>query len=146
MAFDFRLERILKVADSEKKNLEAQYQSLYDHLENIAQDLVQLLGQKKDAQIRLQNKMKKAITIDSMKLQLSDADQMDQLIARRTMQYEKLKQQLEQMQAILLEKSIEVKKYEKMKEKQRQNYRTEQRKSEMKQMDEIAVLHGAING
>ncbi|RYL92951.1 flagellar export protein FliJ [Sporolactobacillus sp. Y61] len=148
MAFDFRLARVLELADNKKKNLEAEYQTLFRRLEDMAKKLIDLLNQREKKQHVFQNQMQKGTTIDSIKGRLSDTAILDQLIAEETRQYDRLKQQMEAYQADLLEKSIEVKKYEKLRDKKWQHYLEKKKKIQLKSMDEIAASRASdrING
>ncbi len=133
----------MKIAESEQKSLEAQYQDLYDRLESVARTLIHLLDDKKQFQKKLEGSMKQPTSIESMKLQLSEIDRTDQRITRQTVLYQQLKTNLEKFRTVLQEKSIEVKKYEKIKSRQMAVYHHDQVKKDMKQMDEIAMLRTA---
>lgn len=145
MVLDFRLERVMKIAESEKRNLEGQYQMLFDRFEQLARGLVHLIKEKESVESNLQDKMKKTITIDLMKRQIYDVEKMERLITEQTLQYDRVKNQLEQFKSILLKKAIEVKKYEKIKEKQTRIYRKEAKKKEMNLLDETAAFHSIKN-
>lgn len=143
MPFDFRLERIMKIAESEQKSLEAQYQEFYDRMESVAHTLIHLMEKKEKFQKRLESKMKQPTSIESMKIQLNEINETDQRIASQTMLYQQMTAHLEKFRSVLQEKSIEVKKYEKMRSRQETVYQHDQIREEMKQMDEIAMLHAA---
>ncbi|WP_100487682.1 flagellar export protein FliJ [Sporolactobacillus pectinivorans] len=146
MSFDFRLERVMRIAESERKNFESQYQVLYDRLEKIAYQLISLLEEKKLVQSDLERKMQNTMTIDSMKLQLINVEMADRMIEEQTLLYDQSKRQLEQLRSLLHEKAIEVKKYENMKDKKKEIYNNDLKKHEMKQMDEIAALRAVNHG
>ncbi|MET1247893.1 flagellar export protein FliJ [Sporolactobacillus sp. STCC-11] len=138
MAFDYRFERVMKLAESEKQNLEVQYKKLFDDFENLAHILINMVEEKQRVQTELQEQMSQAITIDQMKMGFSDVDKIDFLISETNKNYLNAKARLEAFQAELQEKAIEVKKYEKMREKQQVIYHKLINRAEMKQMDEIA--------
>lgn len=146
MSFDFRLDRVMRIAESERKNFESQYQVLYDRLEKIAHQLLALMEEKKQTQSDLEKKMRKAMTIDSMRLQLIDVETTDRMIDEQTLIYNRSKRQLEQLRVQLHEKTIEVKKYENMREKKKEVYNQEVKKDEMKLMDEVAALRAVSHG
>ncbi|TGB00282.1 flagellar export protein FliJ [Sporolactobacillus shoreae] len=146
MSFDFRLDRVMRIAESERKNFESQYQVLYDRLEKIAHQLLALMEEKKRTQSDLEKKMRKAMTIDSMRLQLIDVETTDRMIDEQTLIYNRSKRQLEQLRVKLHEKTIEVKKYENMREKKKEVYNQEVKKDEMKLMDEVAALRAVSHG
>lgn len=138
MAFDYRFERVMKLAESEKQNLEVQYKKLFDDFENLARILINMVEEKQRVQTELQEQMSQTITIDQMKMGYSDVDKIDFLISETNKHYLKAKVRLEAFQTKLQEKAIEVKKYEKIREKQQVIYHKLMNKAEMKQMDEIA--------
>jgi flagellar export protein FliJ len=140
MPFDFRMERIMKIAESQQKSLKSQYQELYDRLESIAGQLIRLLDEKKQIQKKLESSMKQPTSVESMKLQLNDIDYADKMIEKQTRIYQELTTYLEKFRIVLREKSVEVKKFEKIKSKQKVIYHHDQLRKEMKQMDEIAAL------
>ncbi|CAM3070968.1 flagellar export protein FliJ [Sporolactobacillus spathodeae] len=146
MAFEFRLERVMKIVKSDKERLETDYQSLFEALEGIAHQLMDLMEQKKAVQQELQNHMTQAIMIDSMKIYLGDIDQYEKRIHLKTLEYTKLKSRLEKLKPILREKAINLKKYEKMRDRAQKDYDANMKKKEMKQMDEIASLRVVNNG
>jgi flagellar FliJ protein len=138
MAFEYRFERVMKLAESEKQNLEVQYKKLFDAFEKLAHSLIDLVEQKKVVQTGLQQQMSQAMTIDKMKMGILDVEKIDLLIEETSKQYHRAKLQLETFQTRLQDKAIEVKKYEKMREKQQRIYHKIVAKAEMKQMDDIA--------
>ncbi|MFT8317138.1 MAG: flagellar export protein FliJ [Sporolactobacillus sp.] len=146
MAIDFRLKRIMKIAESEKAALESKYQELFQALEQLAGNLIDLMNKKKAVQIDLNQQLSQSMTIDSMKLHLFDVEKYEKIINLRTAEYDQAKHRLEELQPILLEKTIEVKKYEKIRDRQRSVIKTEEKKKEMKEMDEIASLRVVKNG
>ncbi|WKB34868.1 flagellar export protein FliJ [Terrilactibacillus sp. S3-3] len=118
MAFEFRLERLMQVAESERKQLEVEYQRIYDSFEQIAGRLVRLIEKKQAIETALQEKLQESMTLDLMRRQLADVENIDRLIEELTIQYNKVKVRLEKFQPVLKEKAIEVKKYEKIKTKE----------------------------
>lgn len=146
MVFDFRLERMMKIAESEKETLEAKYQELFRALEQLAGNLIDLMNEKESIQLELNQQLNQSMTIDSMKIYLFDVEKYEKLINLRTSEYDQAKRKLENLQPFLLEKSIEVKKYEKMRDRQQSAAKMKQKKKEMKEMDEIASLRVVKNG
>ncbi|RYL95343.1 flagellar export protein FliJ [Sporolactobacillus sp. THM7-4] len=146
MGFEFRLERLMKVAKSEKKSLEQEYQTLFDYFERLARNLMNLIENRKKAESALHDKMKQPITIGSMKSRIFDVENIDRLIAKRTDQYDQVKEQLEKFQTVLQAKAIDVKKFEKLKEKQKVAYCQNKKKKEAKVLDELASVSYKFKG
>lgn len=130
----------MEVAESERKQLEAEYQRIFDSFEQLAGRLVRLIEKKQAVETALQEKLKHSVTVDLMRRQLADVENIDRLIEELTIQYSKVKERLEKFQPVLKEKAIEVKKYEKIKTKEWLAYRKDEKKRDIKRLDEIAAL------
>ncbi|MFT8871365.1 MAG: flagellar export protein FliJ [Sporolactobacillus sp.] len=139
MAYKFRLEQMLKIVKEEKETLERSYQDIYHALEEIAHRLMELMQEKERAQTQLLQKISRPVRIDALKLDLFDVEQFDQRMVILTADYARTKQTLEKLKPQLLEKAIELKKYEKMEEIGRKNYQTLEKKRMTKHMDAIAA-------
>lgn len=140
MGFVYRLERVLKIAESEKKSLESEYHELFERFDLAARRLMQLLEQKKESETAMQKQMMQPVSIDLLRLKTAEADRLDHQISDQSLQYRRLKDRLERLKATLQAKSIEVKKYEKMRDRKKQAYRLEEKKTDRKQMDEAASV------
>ncbi|RYM07182.1 flagellar export protein FliJ [Sporolactobacillus sp. THM7-7] len=139
MGFEFRLERLMNVAESEKHSLEVEYQRLFARFETLARRLMDLLKEKKSMEIELDHFLKQSVTVGAMRRRTAGVEGVRRQIAEQTRRYDKARCQLEAYRKILQEKTVEVKKYEKLKEKQHHLYRISERKKEMKRLDEIAA-------
>ncbi|MTT32278.1 flagellar export protein FliJ [Terrilactibacillus sp. BCM23-1] len=140
MAFEFSLERVLNLAESEKRQLEIEYQTVYQLFEQLAHRLFQLIEKKNTIQSSLQEKFNESISIHQITRELDTIDSFDRKIQEQIKQYEEVKQRLEQFQDILQGKNIEIKKYERLKQSQLSHHKMNQKKKELQKMDETGAL------
>lgn len=143
MENDYRFERVMKLADHEKQNLEIEYKQLYEQFDQIAHRLIDLVDQKESIQMDIQKKMVQAMRVDQMTLKFSDINKLELLIEETRKYFLSLKERLEALQTKLQEKTIEVKKYKKLKERRQSFERKQKIRAEMKEMDEIAGRRAA---
>ncbi|GAY74537.1 hypothetical protein NBRC111894_91 [Sporolactobacillus inulinus] len=80
MESDYRFERVMKLADHEKQNLEIEYKQLYEQFDQIAHRLIDLVDQKESIQMDIQKKMVQAMRVDQMTLKFSDINKLELLI------------------------------------------------------------------
>ncbi|MFD2616889.1 flagellar export protein FliJ [Terrilactibacillus laevilacticus] len=140
MAFEFSLERILNLAESEKSQLEIEYQAVYQLFEQLAHRLFQLIEKKNTIQSCLQEKFNESISIHQITHELDTIDLFDRKIQEQTKQYEEVKQRLEKFQDILQAKNTEIKKYERLKQSQLSRHKINKKKKELQKMDETGAL------
>lgn len=91
----------------------------------------------------IQKKMVQAMRVDQMTLKFSDINKLELLIEETRKYFLSLKERLEALQTKLQEKTIEVKKYKKLKERRQSFERKQKIRAEMKEMDEIAGRRAA---
>ena len=141
MAFEFRFDRMMRINENEKQILERQYNEMYQHLEKQAKKLIELM-QKKDM---LQNRLEK---IKQEKVMVSDVIDMTRVLSRLSdhiieeqHRYNQIKIRVEKFRQKLLEKSIELKKFEKLKVMKKQHYDWQEKQRESFIMDEKAMIN-----
>ncbi|BBN98657.1 flagellar export protein FliJ [Sporolactobacillus terrae] len=143
METDYRFERVMKLADHEKQNLEIEYKQLYEQFDQIAHRLIDLVDQKESIQMDIQKKMVQAMRVDQMTMKFADINKLEILIEETRKYFLSLKERLEVLQTKLQEKTIEVKKYKKLKARRQSFERKQRMRDEMKKMDEIAGRRAA---
>ncbi|WP_028983004.1 flagellar export protein FliJ [Sporolactobacillus terrae] len=143
METDYRFERVMKLADHEKQNLEIEYKQLYEQFDQIAHRLIDLVDQKESIQMDIQKKMVQAMRVDQMTMKFADINKLEILIEETRKYFLSLKERLEVLQTKLQEKTIEVKKYKKLKARRQSFERKQRMRDEMKKMDDIAGRRAA---
>jgi len=138
MGFTYKFERILSLREREKDEAVIAYEKAVRKFEEVAEKLYQLLKKKETLEEERLQKIQKGLSVHELRFHQEFLNNLEleihhvqQLVirARQAMQYE---------QKRLMEKNIEVKKLEIIKEKEFQKYSFMLAKEEEKQLDEIA--------
>ena len=117
MIYQYKFEKILTIKEKEKRDALSKYNAALKTFEEVAEKLYKLLKKKEDLLEFQQEKL------------LSHCQQ-EVIEARYKMNV---------LQEVLLERNIEVKKYEKMKENEFLKFLDVIKEAENKQMDEISI-------
>lgn len=140
MPFEFSLQRILSLTHNEKVQLEQEYGRVYQLLENVGHRLIDLMKRKEQITQDLEDQMtKQGASISLIQDQQAYLQSLEGLILEQQKQYNTIRDQLEQNKAMLLDKSIEQKKYEKLKQREVSHFKKEMTMKEMKSLDEVAA-------
>lgn len=139
MPFEFSLQRLLNLTDGEKSQLEYEYGRVYNMLEAVAEKLLQLLNKRDQINDSLEEKiMKQGTPVSLLRKQRLYLDTLENLILEQQARYNEIRNELEKNKALLLEKSIEVKKFEKLKHREATVYRKNTNIRELRDLDEVA--------
>lgn len=139
-AYHYRFENVLVVRDQEKNEMELAFKTSVKHFEDVATKLYDMLKKKEDVLAVQQERMTIGFSVNDIHhfsrfitgLEKSIADMQQKVVqARSKMNWHEEK---------LVEKTLEVRKYEKMKEKDLTAFKTEQDRIEMNQLDELSSL------
>src|SRR5690606_3109961 len=138
MGFTYKFQRILTLREREKDEAIIAYEKAVRKFEEVAEKLYSLLKKKETLEEDRLNKIQRGLSVQELRLHQEFIANLEGEInivqqavirARQAMQYE---------QKRLLDKNIEVKKLEILKEKEYEKYLHLLEKEEEKQLDEIA--------
>ena len=138
MGFDYRLQRVLTLHENEKQQLELAYQTLYEKLEEQGKRLIEVIEKKEALVLALHQASQNKMTAHAIHDRLKFIDALGKVIESEQIAYAQLKQRVEAFQVTLQEKAIEVKKHEKLREKAYQTHLVQEKRFELKRMDEQA--------
>lgn len=139
MKFQYKFEKILDLREREKDLQLIAYENAVRHFEAVARQLYLLLKKKEDLEREQIRKIQEGLAVREIRLQQIFLDNLQKeidelqekvLIARQKMQFEQQK---------LMQKNIEVKKYEKIKEKEFAKFLEFVNQEDRKIMDELAM-------
>lgn len=139
MKFQYKFEKILDLREREKDLQIIAYENAVRHFEAVARQLYLLLKKKEDLEREQIRKIQEGLAVREIRLQQIFLDNLQKeidelqekvLIARQKMQFEQQK---------LMQKNIEVKKYEKIKEKEFAKFLEFVNQEDRKIMDELAM-------
>ncbi|KIL44887.1 flagellar export protein FliJ [Jeotgalibacillus soli] len=140
MVYQFRFDRVLTVKEREQKEEEDRYRESIESFEAIAQKLYHLLKQKEMMEQNQADQIKTGIPVQSLRhgqhfltnIEKSIAHQQKLVIEARTnMQWHEQK---------LMDRNIEVKKYEKIKEKDYKKHLIQVNDLDHRRMDELSMM------
>jgi flagellar protein FliJ len=143
MSFQFSMEKVLSVKQKEKESIELELGEAVQAFESIAEEIYSLLKRKEDIENLSNQQFQQRIVVNDLqntqRFLLSMANKIKELqpVLQRT------RERMQVIQQKLLQQTIEVKKFEKLKEKQFNAYEMELTLYENKQNDEFSVLRYA---
>lgn len=137
--YQYRFEKVLTYREQEKTETEIEYKKAVDSFQTVATELYDLLKKKEDVTAEQQEKMKKGFYVNDMHQYGRYMESLEKRIDSLQQAVIKARSKMNWFEEKLLEKTIEVKKFEKMKEKDQEHYRTEMEHAEASLMDELTT-------
>jgi len=138
--FTYRFEKVLTVREQEKKQTEAAYNEAVRSFEKVATKLYELL-KKKENLINYQNeRLKMGLTVDEIHHFAKFIDSLEHAIEEVQQKVNQARAKMQWYEQKLIEKNLEVRKYEKMREKDFSAFQEEQNRIEAQFLDEISSL------
>ncbi len=140
MQYTYRFEKILVVREQEKNEFEIAYKESVRVFEEIATRLYDLLKKKEDLITFQQDRLTIGASIDEISHYANFIDSMEKTIADVQQKVVQARSKMNWHEQKLLEKNLEVRKFEKMREKDFDAFKEEQNRIEAKQLDELSSL------
>jgi len=137
--FQYKFEKILTVREKEKTDAQAKYGEAVNKFEEIANKLYKLLKKKEDLLQFQQEKMIEGLSVIELRQYQGFLENVERTIAHYQQQVILARQRMEAYQTVLIERNIEVQKYEKIKEKQFERYMEASKIEESIQMNDISI-------
>jgi len=138
--YHFKFEKILDVKNREKEEALSTYQRSLQAFENVAKELYSLLKKKEDLEALQAQKIISGLSVQEIRHNQHFLAEIEKSISYYQQLLIKARNRLNWNQQQLQEKNIEVKKFEKIKDKDYQSFLQDIRTQEEKQMDEISNL------
>jgi flagellar FliJ protein len=139
MRYQYKFEKILTLKEKEKKDAYARYSEALKAFEEVAEKLYRLLKKKEDLLAFQQEKLISGLSVQEIRHQQVFLDNLEKIIEHYQKEVIQARNKLNLFQNILLEKNMEVKKYEKMQEKDFNRFLEIIKVHENKLMDEISI-------
>ncbi|GAF63712.1 flagellar export protein FliJ [Alkalihalobacillus trypoxylicola] len=140
MTFQFSLQKVMELREREKKEGQTIYSKAVDDFENTATVLYQLLKSKESLEDAARNQIEKGIKIRDIQVQESQFLRLQDQINKQQIRTQMARKNMQRKQEELMERTIEFKKYQKMKDLKEQAYKENQAYLETNMMDEMSVL------
>ncbi|MFD1357540.1 flagellar export protein FliJ [Fictibacillus halophilus] len=143
MSFQFSMEKVLSVKQKEKESIELELGEAVQAFESIAEEIYSLLKRKEDIENLSNHQFQQRIVVNDLQNTQRFLLSMSNKIKELQPVLQRARERMQVIQQKLLQQTIEVKKYEKLKERQFHAYEMELTLYENKQNDEFSVLRYA---
>ncbi|QQZ07947.1 flagellar export protein FliJ [Heyndrickxia vini] len=139
MKYQYKFEKILSLKEREKDEALSTYQKSVKRFENVAEELYQLLKKKEDLLDFQTSKLETGLSIQEIRHHQRFITNLEKSIKHYQDLVINARNQMNWYEQKLQEKNIEMKKYEKLKEKDFEKYLFLIQEMENKQIDEIST-------
>lgn len=146
--YNYRFENVLTYREQEKTETETEFKTAVESFELVATELYELL-KKKEATLDDQTKrMENGFFIDEIHHYARFINSLEMKITEIQQKVMQARSKMNWYEDKLLERTLEVRKFEKMKEKDREVHRVEVEYEEAKRLDELSTMtfRGRENG
>ncbi|MBT2573356.1 flagellar biosynthesis chaperone FliJ [Bacillus sp. ISL-51] len=146
MAYQFRFQKLLELKENEKDQSLSEYRQSVSEFETVAEKLYENMSKKELLEKDKESKLRTGMSVQEMRHYQQFVSNLENTIYH----YQKLvimkRNEMNEKQDQLTEKNIEVKKFEKMREKQFNMFALEDKAAEMREMDDISIKQFMIQG
>ncbi|ATH91421.1 flagellar biosynthesis chaperone [Bacillus glycinifermentans] len=146
MAYSFKFQKLLELKENEKDQSFAEYQHSVSEFEKVAEKLYESMNKKETLEKNKEVKLQSGMSVQEMRHYQQFVTNLENTIHH----YQKLvimkRNEMNEKQHDLTEKNIELKKFEKMKEKQLEMFLIRNKANEMKEMDDISITQFMTHG
>ncbi|MER1984760.1 MAG: flagellar export protein FliJ [Solibacillus sp.] len=140
MQYTYRFEKILVVREQEKNETEIAFKESIRVFEEAATKLYDLLKKKEDLIEFQQERLRVGSSIDEVSHYARFLDSMEKTIADVQQKVVQARAKMNWHEQKLLEKNLEVRKFEKMRERDFESFREEQERIEASRLDELSTI------
>jgi len=140
VSYVYRFEKVLTIREQEKNETEMAYKESVRSFEEVATKLYDLLKKKEDLIAFQQDRLTVGSSIDEIHHYARFIDSLEKTIAEVQQKVIQARAKMNWHEEKLLEKNLEVRKFEKMREKDFKLFQQEQDRIESLFLDEISLL------
>ncbi|MFC0296228.1 flagellar export protein FliJ [Geobacillus jurassicus] len=142
----FRLQKVLSMKEKEKEKALGEYEEAVRRFEQAAEALYHLLKEKEECVAARDEQLKAGLSVGDIRLRLQYMANLERTIDHYQLVVMQAREQMQRRQQRLMELNIEVKKYEKMRERIKRWAEQLEREAERRLLDEMAVQRFARQG
>ncbi|MCM3160502.1 flagellar export protein FliJ [Metabacillus litoralis] len=139
MVNPFRFQKIMDVKENEKEQSLAEYNQSVNDFEDVANKLYDSLKQKEVLEETTLARLNSGMSVQEIRHYQQFVSNIEKTITHYQKLVQLTRNRMNEKQIKLMQKNIEVKKYEKLKEKQLEQYILATKHSENKQMDDLSI-------
>ncbi|WP_141431176.1 flagellar export protein FliJ [Bacillus sp. 03113] len=141
MNYHYKFEKVLTIRQKEKDEALTFYQQAVQKFEDAAHKLYELIKKKEIFEEQQFLDLQKGLQIQEIKSNQLFINNLEKIIHHYQTVVSNTRNQMNYYYEILLEKNVEVKKYEKYKERDQLRYEEELKVLENKQMDDVSIQY-----
>ncbi|ALC81057.1 MULTISPECIES: flagellar export protein FliJ [Bacillus] len=146
MAFAYKFQKLFVLKENEKNQSFAMYQKSVDDFEKAAEKLYENMKLKEELEKSKDNKLQNGMSIQEMRHYQRFCTNLETTIFHYQQLVLAKRNHMNEKQEELTEISMELKKYEKMKEKQKLSFLTQENAVQIKEMDELSMKQFMFQG
>lgn len=139
MVYQFKFDKILHIKETEKGEAVAEYNGAVRKFEETAEKLYELLKKKEDLEHYQSSKLSTGLTVSEIRHHQQFIGNLQKSIEFYQKMVINARTRMNLFQEKLMEKNVEVKKYEKIKEKDFLHFQERMKFDEGRQMDDISI-------
>ena len=139
MYYHYKFEKLLTIKEKEKSDSESRYTEAVKEFESEAENLYQMLKKKEELLDLQSEQLKLGLSVQQVRYNQHFLENQEKLITHFQKRVIETRSKMQFYHQLLIEKNIEVKKYEKIKEKDFQRFFNTVKYEENRQMDEISI-------
>lgn len=139
MHYQYKFAKILTIKEKEKNDSESKYTEAVKEFESEAEHLYQMLKKKEELLDAQSEQLKQGLSVQQVRHNQHFLENHEKMIAHYQKRVVETRSKMQFYHQLLIEKNVEVKKYEKIKEKDFQRYFNTMKYEENRQMDEISI-------
>ncbi|AKP46866.1 MULTISPECIES: flagellar export protein FliJ [Bacillus] len=140
MGYYFKFEKILQIKEREKEEIQSGYHRAKRQFEQVAEKLYELLKKKEDLLAFQETQLASGFPVYEIQHYQLFISNLEKMIDYQQQLVMNARNRMFWFENKLKEKNIEVKKYEKIKEKEWQKYQKLLGQMENREMDELSVI------
>ncbi len=134
--YKFKFESIVKVKEMLEKKIQVEISGINKEIDDLRFDMKNLLDEYKRVSLQMSEKSIRVSDFQSIKMYSSQLLKQIEILERKIEECQKRK---EEKQKELIERKKEIKAFEIMKESDYENFLVEERKTELKALNEVAI-------
>ncbi|MEG9296655.1 flagellar export protein FliJ [Mangrovibacillus sp. Mu-81] len=140
MSYQYRFERILTLKEKEKDEVNEQYKGAIASFERVAEKLFEFLKKKEELEVYQSDKLLKGLSVQDIRHHQQFITNLEKTISYYQDLVIQARNRMNWYEEKLVDMNVEVKKYEKIKEKDLSYFLHSMKESENKQLDEVSVV------
>jgi flagellar protein FliJ len=140
MSYQYRFERILTLKEKEKDEVNEQYKGAISKFEQVAEKLYEFLKKKEELEVHQADKLQNGLSVQDIRHYQQFITNLEKTISYYQDLVIQARSRMNWYEEKLVDMNVEVKKYEKIKEKDLLIFQRNMKEAENKQLDEVSVV------